>query len=244
MIAASGTTTLGLLLWTAGVCLVVWITAVVYEWKTAESGSGAVRTAVRKSRPVAVSGVSVFLLIVCVWGVFIVRTVYYERAGMRWAYEREVHRNQELLSQIHLHNRGITSDDPAYMGLIQILRQFQGYGAAFQGKPCTIVFTSEPDSNRIAQAIAETSALVSKCNTSAPMPPELPDSISNKEEGMVPGAIVIHASRGNHAAIYFQRELGNLLPTRYSYIPPKNPSFAVNGDVMWLQFGTGVGWKE
>ncbi len=244
MVAASGTTTFGLLLWTAGVALAVWIAAVVYEWNAIESRPRTIRMALGKSRPVAVGGIAVFLLITFVWGVFILRTVYYERAGMRWAYAREVQRNQELSSQIRLRNRGITTDDPAYMGLVQILRQFQGYGSAMQGKPCTIVFTSEPDSLRIAQAIAEASALVSKCSTFGPDAPEMPDSISNKEEGMVSGVIVVHSTRENHAAILFQRGLGNLLPTRYSYLAPKNPSFALTDNVMWLQFGNGVGWRE
>ena len=106
MVAASGTTTFGLLLWTAGVALAVWIAAVVYEWNAIESRPRTIRMALGKSRPVAVGGIAVFLLITFVWGVFILRTVYYERAGMRWAYAREVQRNQELSSQIRLRNRG------------------------------------------------------------------------------------------------------------------------------------------
>ncbi len=175
--------------------------------------------------------VSVYALLLA-W--VVVRDVYQDHQGLST-------KNHQLASQLYRQNRGITSEDPAYIGLVQILRQFQGYGSAIQGKPCTIVFTAEPDSVDVAQAIAETSALVSKCNTVAPNPPELPDFISNKEEGTVPGAIVVHASRENRAAISFQRGLGNLLPTRYSYVPPKNPSFAMTDNVMWLQFGSGGG---
>jgi hypothetical protein len=244
MVTASGTTTFGLLLWTAGVALAVWIAAVVYEWIAIVSGPRTIRMALGKSRPIAVSGVAVFLLIAFVWGVFVVRTIYYERTGIRWAYTQQVQRNKDLASALREKNRGITSDDRAYMGLVQILREFQSYGASVQGKPCTIIFTSDPDSLRFAQAVAETSALVSKCNTFGPDDPELPDSISNKDEGKVSATIVVHAARENHAAILFQRRLGNLLPTRYSYLPPKNPSFAMTENVMWLQFGNGVGWRE
>lgn len=248
MIAASSTSTFGFLCWMFGSAVSIGLAQVSYNWLTASRERGEARglfPAIERSWKLFLVELGALLgLTFLVWGTFVVRTVYYERTGMRWAYAQEVRRNEELSSQIHLRNRGITSDDPAYMGLVQILRQFQSYGSAVQGKPCTIVFTSEPDSLRIASAIAEASALVSGCNTFGPDAPGVPDSIGNKEEGMVPGVIVVHSTRENHAAISFQRGLSDLLPTRYSYVPPKNPSFATTNNIMWLQFGSGVGWRE
>jgi hypothetical protein len=154
--------------------------------------------------------------------------------------------NRSLTSQLETHNRGITQSDPAYMGLVQILRAFQSYGSRVKGQPCTIYFTATEDSRAIAQAIAETSALVSGCHTFGPDAPMMPECSSNENEGMIPGAIVVHTSRssGYSPAGVFQRELGNLLPTRLSYVQPRNVCFPITGRLMWLQFGTGVGWKQ
>ena len=248
MAAATGTNSLGLLLWAIGVAVAVWIAAVAYEWKRIEPQPRKIRIALGKSFPVAVAGIGVVSLIACVWVVFLIRTVYYERTGLRWAYSKEVRSSQDLERQLKYRENEMDTSDPVFGNIIALLGAFSSFRNSLHGESCVIVVTAPPDSQSVAQAVAQLQIATSNCTTYGP--DELfdrnPDLRTKTVVGMVSGSIVFHAVKNDVSANQLFSRLSNQFSMVRSYAPQpsadyQSPSGGFRHTV-WLQFGPDVKW--
>jgi hypothetical protein len=84
MVTASSTSTFGLGVWTFLLALAVWVAGVVKEWKRLRGtqAQSPFLEAVRTSKETAIYEIGTIVVVaLLMWGVFVVRTVYYERMG-------------------------------------------------------------------------------------------------------------------------------------------------------------------
>src|ERR1700686_2669995 len=103
----------------------------------------------------------------------------------------------------------------------------------------------------LASAVAQFSNSVSGCSTFGPFPPGNPDLDEDVLDGMVPGAIVVHAPRDDKAADTLAMHLGNQIQVRRSFTPSKTPKSRIYQSLhqytesfIWLQFGTNTKWNS
>jgi hypothetical protein len=254
LIKATGTTTLGFVLWTLAVIAVSWASTVAEKWlrlKRAHSTEPFLES-LRGSLWLGVfSAGGVTILVAFVFVVFVVRTIYGD-------HERLVQRNEELTAHNRMLSEGlewrkhnVSTTDAVFPNLIYLLQAFQIYRGAQSGRPCVLWITATSDSAALASVVAQFSNSVSGCFTIGPVSSEIPDLDDDVMDGMVPGVIVLHAPRDDTAADQLQVHLGNQIQVRRSYKSPRTPKTRLYSSVhqykesfIWLQFGTNVKWNS
>ena len=100
-----------------------------------------------------------------------------------------------------------------------------------------------------ASTIAQLSIQASNCSTFGPVPSDMdPDQKTLALSGMVPDAIVFHATRDDGPALRLFDELGNQIRLVRSYDLPANPKYQMPpggyAHTIWLQFGNNVKWNS
>lgn len=128
MISASSTSTFGFFCWMFGGAVAIWIAQVSYDWfsnRTNRLTLIAIMKRNWKSFFVEVGALTILTL--AVWSAFIVRTVYYERTGMRWAYLQEVQRNKDMGEQLDRRKSHMDISDPAFGNTAHLLSDFSSF---------------------------------------------------------------------------------------------------------------------
>ncbi len=254
MISASSTSTFGFFCWMFGAAVVIGLAQIAYSRFTASGDNkpGWLGAVERTWKPVLLEIGALTLFTLTVWFSFVVRTVYFERTGMRWAYTKEVMQNSALTRELDLRKEGVVTTDPSFVNVIYLLQSFQIYRESRHGRPCVIYVTATPDSTPLASVVAQFSNSVSGCSTFGPDAVGNPDLDDMAKDGMVPGVILVHIKRDDKSGLSLQEHLGNQIQTRLSYQPPKIPKdhlyagspYGYTQDFVWLQFGAGVTWNS
>jgi hypothetical protein len=167
----------------------------------------------------------------------IVRTIYNDRQlAVQLAQQ-----NTELSAKLEKKRHSLDTTDPVFPNTIYLLQAFSIYRHALGGAPCQIKVTAPPESQAMANMVAQFSNSVSSCNTFGPLETRTnPDVEKETMDGMVPDLIVFHAARNDRAADQLFNGLGNQIQLKRSYeIPAGSPKHFV-----WLQFGTRTKWNS
>jgi hypothetical protein len=255
MVTATGTTTLGFIVWTLALTAVGWASTVAARWielKREQTDSPFERAFLGSRLPGLFLGAGVVGLVFVAFFVFLVRTVYFDHQSLVLANTKCLSQNAKLSADLEWRKNNLATGDPVFVNIIYLLQDFQIYRAARHGEPCVIYITATPDTLALASAVAQFSNSVSECSTFGPMPVGNPDTDEMATDGMVPGVIVVHTQRDDRAALELQERLGNQIQTRISYKSPKIPKDHLYAGsrhnyterFVWLQFGTGAKWNS
>ncbi len=259
MVKATGTTSLGFVVWTLALSAVGWAAGVAAKWyelkktKTAHPFNQAVRESLRAGGflTIGVAG----LVFISFW-IFLVRTVYDDHQSLVNRSNVLANKIATVTQEVEFRKHNMVTTDPVFVNTIYLLQAFNVYRHAQNGKPCVLLLSAPPENkeaNAMASMVAQFSNSVSGCFTFGPMDANAdPDVEKRAEAGMVPNKIVFHAARGNPAAEQLFTGLGSLIQLKRGYDVPSaserahlysipNPG---QEDVIWLQFGTNVQWNE
>jgi hypothetical protein len=254
MIQATGTTTLGFIVWTVASTAVAWTAGVLAKWielKRART-SFAFREAVSASfwpQGVFLAAGIVALLVVA-YSAFVVRTTYKDHELLAKRNHELTASNLELQQKLEWRLHNVSTIDPVFPNIIYLLEAFHTYRVYAKGEPCVLRVTAPPDSMPLASAVAQFSNSVSGCFTFGPDALGNPDVEEVAMKDMVTGKIVFHMERDDKAADQLFNRLGNQIQLQSSYKPIpeaiRNFSVPVTGKVrvIWLQFGSGVKWNS
>jgi hypothetical protein len=255
-VSATGTTTLGFVLWTLALSAVGWGAGVAAKWYELKRNQSAHRfnRALRDSfRAGGFLTIGVAGLVFISFWVFLVRTVYDDHQSLVNEKNVLTRKNADLTKQLEIRKHSMVTTDPVFPNTIYLLQAFNSYRHFQNGKPCVIMLSAPPKSRAMASMVAQFSNSVSGCTMFGPMEPDIdPDVEKRATDGMVPDKIVFHAARGDHAADQLFTNLSNLIQLKRSYELPsateRTQLYSISNpgqeDLVWLQFGTNVQWNE
>lgn len=254
MLAKTGTTTLGFILWTLGFTVLGWAAVIAAKWfitrnyKQKKHFGDALKEWLLTGLAMLLLAV---LFVAVVYCCFVVRTVYDDHMAIAARLRMLEADNKRLDSDLGRRKEFMVAGDPAYGGMLYMAEQFGVYGFEVggrpKGKPCTILTTAPPDSASIAEAVHMLAGSVSGCRAFGFWEQGNPDIEEVIAKGSVPGVVVLHADRGNAAANSLAINLQSEFVFRRSYEPMQShvPLYGGQGDpndsVIWLQFGSGIG---
>lgn len=254
MVRATGTTTLGFIIWTLALTAVGWAATVAVRWieLKRENTTSPFEKALLSSRlPGIFLAGGVFVLVLVVFWFFLALTVYRDHQSLVAENKKLADRNVTLSAELNWRKHNISTTDAVFPNIIYLLQAFQVYRGYIKGAPCVIWITAPSDSLPLASTVAQFSNSVSGCSTFGPFPSGNPDLDEDVMDGMVPSVIVLHAPRDDRAAGELEMRLGNLIQTRRSYTPPKTPKprlyqslHQYTESFIWLQFGTNTKWNS
>ena len=253
MVRATGTTTLGFIVWVLALTAILWAAGVAANWldlRRKRTPAPLVK-ALLGSRSLGIfSATGVGLLVLTVFSIFFVQTVY---GGHQWLVaenKRLADENVVLSANLNWRKHNISTTDPIFRNIVGLLGSFQAYRINLKGSPCVIWITAPADSLPLASSLAQLSNSVSGCSTFGPFPSGNPDG-EDVLDGMVPGVIVIHAPRDDRAANQLESNLANQIQVGRSFKPPKTPKTRLYQSLhqyresfIWLQFGTNAKWNS
>jgi len=244
MIRATGTTTLGFLIWTLAATLFSWFATVAYKWFSLrrDKTGPAFRLALVDSVWPGIFTAAFFAVLVAIsFGVFLVCTIYDLHQTLADANERLIASNTKLSAELEIRRHSISTTDPVFPNTIYMLQAFNIYRHVVAGAPCEIKVTAPPESTAMASMIAQFSNSVSGCNTFGPMDSRMnPEVAKETREGMDGDLLIFHAVRGDKAADQLFINLGNQIQMKRSYEVPSGSS----RHFVWLQFGTNTKWNS
>jgi len=265
MIAASSTSTFGLAVWTFLLAIAVWIAGVARDWQRNRKiafSTSPLMEALKNSKDAAVfeiGTIAVFAL--AMWGLFVVRTVYYDHTGLRYQVQLLSRANSgmvdpasrdaqitDLQNQLEMRKQMLVMGDPSFDNMRKILTTFNEYRYASKGQKCYVYITS-PSPTPMISIVSEFSNSVSGCFTLSSWGSENTDAEEEVKRGMIPGKVLVHGSRDDAAANQVEAELSNILPVERSYKTlstsfPHYQNQAPGDMVLWLQFGPDVHWNS
>lgn len=252
-VAAVGTTTLGLILLSVALSLLIWVFSAVYARITQRGSTGARKTF---GQLLASSASNAFIALVALgsivlltWCVFVVRSIYFDHMNLARVHAADLKVRDELQRDLEFHRHNVSTTDPVFPNLIYMLQAFRGFRNAIDQQSCVVSVTAPAESVPIASTIAQLSIQASNCPTFGPFPSDMdPDQKTLASSGMVPDVIVFHAARDDSAALRLFEELGNQIRLVRSYDLPANPKYQVPpggyAHTIWLQFGSNVKWNS
>jgi hypothetical protein len=193
------------------------------------------------------------------WGVFIVRTVYFDHAGLRYPNfkqnasngrssaidEKEIERLRNLVA---FHQNNITTQEPVFINIRDLLSAFAGFRIGLNKESCVVRVTAPIETVQFASVVAAFSTATSNCPTFGPSIDDRDsDEATITTSGMVSDAIVFHAARDDEAANMLFSNLTNLVKLVRKYDLPKPNYQTPEGGyqhTVWLQFGDKVKWNS
>ena len=246
MVRATGTTTLGFIVWTVAVAAVGWAATVAARWIELKRAKDAfpMRKALRGSfwsGAFIVCGIS--LLVLVSLGSFVVLTTYDDHESLVKDIKTLRCRNRELESILEKKTHGLDTTDPAFSNMLQVLQVFTSFRRSLGATdiPCQIKVTAPQDSGQIAGTVTALASIASNCNTYGPMDSRMdPDVERDTMRGMVPGIIVFHAAKDFTAANQLFTNFSNIIQLKRSYVVPSGSP----KNFIWLQFGTNTKWNS
>ena len=252
-VTAVGTTTLGLILLSVALSLLIWVFGAVYARFTQRGSTGARKTF---GQLLASSASNAFITLVALgsivlltWCVFVVRTIYFDHMNLARVHAADLELRDELQRDLEFHRHNVSTTDPVFPNLIYMLQAFRGFRNAIGKESCVVSVTALAESVPMAITIAQLSIQASNCSTFGPFPSDMdPDQKTLASSGMVPDAIMFRAARDDGAALRLFEELGNQIKLVRSYDLPANPKYQVPpggyAHTIWLQFGSNVKWNS
>src|ERR1700680_3219604 len=130
MVRATGTTTLGFIVWTLAITAVGWVVTVVTNWL--ELGRAKTvspfQQAIASSRlPGIILAVAVFGLVFVVYSVFLVQTVYRDHQSLVARNRELADSNNSLSVDLNWRRHNISTTDAVFPNIIYLLQAFQIY---------------------------------------------------------------------------------------------------------------------
>lgn len=250
--SASGTTTLGFILWTIAVSLLVWIFGVLYNWRK-QQRSATARSNLFQLFASSVSTPLITLAAIAVvtlgtWTVFVVRTIYFDHMDLARAHAADLQRNAQLGHVLEFHRHSVSTTDPVFPNLIYMLQSFRAFRIMIGRESCVVSFSAMGNSLALATTMAQLSIQASNCFTFGPFTSDRdPDMNAQAVKAMLPDAIVFHAAREDKAANSLFDNLGSQIRLVRSYeLPVPNYQVPPGGyaHTIWLQFGSDVKWNS
>jgi len=257
MIRATGTTTLGFVVWTVLIAAIGWAATIATKWLGLRRNKTpfAFRSAMRDSKWSGIfNAAGIGLLVVIAFCVFVVRTVYDDHVSLVVQKEKLVNLNAATNVELQKRKTHIYPNEPLFSNINSLLMAFDMYRHARHGEPCVIWISVPPTAtSNLSSEIAQFSNSVSDCFTFGPFPgggnPEYDEEANN---GMIPDTVIFHAKKQDIAANQLFGSLSSLFKTKLSYeLPPKirvhyslPAQIAGKEKVIWLQFGTEVKWNN
>ena len=250
---ATGTTTLGFILWGLGFTAVGWLASVFASWIDSKRQLEPLsfRGAVLKSRRLGlylVEGIGTLVLLS--FSVSVIWTIYQDHRDAVRVNQDLAARNKLLTANLGWHKHNLSTTDAVFPNLIYMLQAFRMFRNTLNGAPCVVLISASGESQSLASVFGQLSIQVSNCPTFGPMDPTTQgNEYPAMTDGMVPGKIVMHMERGDLAAMQLANGLGNQIPMTISYkLPPRGsyPAQTKSGHVhvVWLQFGPEVKWNS
>lgn len=256
MIRATGTTTLGFVVWTILVAAIGWAATIAAKWFELRRNktSFAFPTAMRDS---AWSGVftaaGIGLLVVVAFCVFVVRTVYDDHES--FVVQKHKLESLNAAANIELQKRKIHiyPNEPVFGNVNSLLMAFDTYRHAQHGEPCVIWISIPPTAtSTLSSEVAQFSNSVSDCFTFGPFPGGNPEYDEEAIRGMVPDTVIFHSKKDDKTALQLFGNLASLFKTKLSYELPTNirshyrlpAQIAGKEKVICMQFGTEVEWNS
>jgi hypothetical protein len=180
---ASGTTTLGILVWTIAIAIASWAAATIAKWLELkkDQARSPFRSALHDSTSVGkFTAAAIGTLIFFVFLGFMVRTVYRDHEELV-AKVRELDASKTM-AEVELEDRksSISTGDPVFPNIIYMLQTFHIFRRARNGELGVIMVTAPKDSFSLASVVAQFSNSVSDCSTFGPIPPG--DSAWDKQQ--------------------------------------------------------------
>jgi hypothetical protein len=253
LIRATGTTTLGFFVWVVALTAASWLATLATKWFELKRDRAAepLRSALRASKLTGtfLTGI-IFLMLLCLFEAFVVRTVYDDHEDFVAALRRLATKNSALAAEIEKRKHHIPTTDPVFSNLTALLRAFDIYRHALKGEPCVVMLTAPPDSGPLVSEVSQFSNWVSDCFTFGPMPLALdPDAEKETTEGMLEATIIFHADKDDKAAFQLFDNLSTELPLKRSYQLPSYRNYQLPPNtglphVVWLQFGPNTKWNS
>jgi hypothetical protein len=256
MVKATGTNTLGFVVWTLAIAAIGWASTVDDRWLELrrEGAEKPLREAFLASLWIGVfMAAGVGVLVLGAFALSLVHTVYAEHQAAVRDNATLRDRNEALSKELDWRKHNISTTDAVFPNIIHLLQAFNSYRHAQNGKPCVVMLSAQPDSNPMASMIASFSNSVSGCFTLGPMDASInPDVEKRALNGMIRDKIVFHAARNDKAADQLFLDLVNLIQLKRSYDLPSPTerthiySIPTPGqeDLIWLQFGMNVKWNS
>jgi hypothetical protein len=167
-------------------------------------------------------------------------------------YQELTQKNEGLRADLKSRKHSIFTTDPVFPNTIYLLQAFDIFRHARRGTSCVIEVTApHGEGAAMASMVAQFSNSVSDCSTFGPdmnfdLNPELE---KHAMDGMIPDAIVFHATPDDKAANQLFINLGNQIRLVRSYQLPVKPDYQTPPhegtlSVIWLQFGTHTMWNS
>jgi hypothetical protein len=257
MIRATGTTTLGFVVWTILITAVGWAATIAAKWFELKRNktSFPFRSAMRDSaRARAFTGTGIGLLVVATFCAFVVRTVYDDHEFLVVQKQKLISLNAAANEEVQKRKIHIYPNEPVFGNINSLLMAFDMYRHARHGEPCVIWISVPPTANsNISGEVAQFSNSVSDCFTFGPFSGGgNPEYDEEAIRGMVSDTVIFHATKDDKAAFLLFGNLGSLFKTKLSYELPSNirshyslpAQIAGKEKVIWMQFGTEVKWNS
>jgi hypothetical protein len=257
MIRATGTTTLGFVVWTLLIAAMGWAATIAAKWFELKRNKASfpLRSALRDSASSGVStAVGIAMLAVIVFCVFVFRTDYDDHDSLVVENKKLVSLNAVVNEEIKKRKTHIYPNEPVFGNVNSLLMAFDMYRHARHGEPCVIWISSPPNAtSTLSSEVAQFSNSVSDCFTFGPFPGGgNPEYDEEAMRGMLPDTVIFHAKKDDKAAFQLFSNLSSLFKTKLSYELPSDikshyglpPQIAGKEEVIWLQFGTEVKWNS
>jgi len=238
MVKATGTTTLGFIVWTLAIAVVGWSATVASRWLDLrkERPLNPFRTALRSSvRPGTIPALGFGFLVLLTLSMFVVNTTYDDHQSLVAERDNLACESADLASQLD-------NEKHTLVNAFQLEGAFVSYRRAIGfSTPCHIKFTAPPESMQFAITVAGLATQGSQCQPFGPESSDMnPDAEREAMNGMVPGVVVFHIARGDKEATQLFVSLENSMRLKLSYkIPAGSPAHFI-----WLQFGTNTKWNS
>lgn len=165
LVSASGTSTLGFVLWTIGITVIGWAATVAANWfdlwraKYNQPFRAALARSVTAGTFLAGF---VFVFVAITYGCFVIRTVYDDHQHLVAENRQFAESSKSLSAEVQWRKHNISTTDPVFPNLIYLLQTFTMYRQVLKGQPCVIVITAPSESRALASVVASFSNSVSK----------------------------------------------------------------------------------
>ena len=246
MVSATSTNTLGFIVWSVLVAVLAWFIAVLNAWlniRKQQRGWHSVAVAFRSNLKAGSMSIGVVLTVaIAMWAIFFVRTVYADHMQFVALHTHDAKRIADAEAKATFYQHNISTHDPVFSNLIYLLQDFAIFRNSVHGETCVVRITAPEQSQPLASAFAQFSVNTSNCPTFGPdeLYDRNPDLKGETLNGMVPDAIVFHATRDDRAANELFSRLSNQvklvrsysLPSIHDYQTPSSPWLKSSDDAV------------
>jgi len=233
MVRATGTTTLGFIVWTLALTAVGWASAVAGRWfeLKREKAVEPLRKALYGSFwPGVVLGAGVFGVMIFAFTVSMIFTVFQDHQSLKRT-NKEL--NQHVMD-LKAQDVGIAMNTE-YANVTNTVQAFRLLMPQ-QTKICWVRITAPRENRQLVQILAHISATF--CRVDSPFDPAQPDDEILR--GSLKDSILVHMKKTVPDRNSFIVALGNVFSVRRTYeLPSGFPD-----ELVWIQIGQGNPWRK